>query len=582
MTRIHKIKVSIQNMLILLATVILFQFVLTSIDFVSFDQETTSLKIELLITENNKYQCFYDIHDDCKHCFREESSSWISVKGDSSWQTISYSIPLKKLKAIRLDFGRKNNVDIKIKAIYLEGIVDMNLLPLFTTSYDADIDQQKAYYKITTTGIDAYWTTDVITARIHSFIKKNAFWYTLFNDLIALYISNIIFVIVFATISLLRSPSKSKYVPSYIITLLFLIVICTPNLNSFLHLNLDSKDNTEKRSMLEEPVFSWNSLGSYFKEYEKYYDENFSFRNDLIALHANISISLFDISNTHKVVIGKKGWLFYNNKSDGDPTGNYQQNILVTDNDLTKIHKNITKIASFLDSLQIALLIVVTPDKQSIYPEFMPSNYVIKNPYGKGTRTDQVISCLRDSTQAHILDLRTVLLEKKDNSKFPLFYKLDSHWNAWGAFYGYKEIMNALSFKSRDESDYEAIQKKKESGDLALALSKKHWIEENNIQMNPNFDVNVSHENSTNIYGVSLIGTPLIYHNENAALPKLLMLRDSYAIELCRFLPQHFRESILLSTHRFSKEFIRKERPDVVIIEICERYMMDLRDAPQE
>lgn len=63
------------------------------------------------------------------------------------------------------------------------------------------------------------------------------------------------------------------------------------------------------------------------------------------------------------------------------------------------------------------------------------------------------------------------------------------------------------------------------------------------------------------------------YEVSDKTLPKMVMFRDSFADALIPFLAEHFERSVFVGSLGFEKEIITKEKPDIVITELCERYV---------
>ena len=62
-------------------------------------------------------------------------------------------------------------------------------------------------------------------------------------------------------------------------------------------------------------------------------------------------------------------------------------------------------------------------------------------------------------------------------------------------------------------------------------------------------------------------------HNEG--MPRLLLIRDSFANHFANYLSEHMSETILVHHRRglFEKSFIELHQPDIVIYEIVERHL---------
>ena len=62
---------------------------------------------------------------------------------------------------------------------------------------------------------------------------------------------------------------------------------------------------------------------------------------------------------------------------------------------------------------------------------------------GNESRLDQLIKYIRQDGETNIVDLRSVLLNASKTQD--VYFKVDTHWNDLGAYYGYYEILGLLS-----------------------------------------------------------------------------------------------------------------------------------------
>ncbi len=66
---------------------------------------------------------------------------------------------------------------------------------------------------------------------------------------------------------------------------------------------------------------------------------------------------------------------------------------------------------------------------------------------------------------------------------------------------------------------------------------------------------------------------PVAMEIDNEKLPKLLMYRDSYTNALVPLISEHFQKSIYLWTYHMDPKTIEKIQPDIVVLEILERFL---------
>ena len=90
----------------------------------------------------------------------------------------------------------------------------------------------------------------------------------------------------------------------------------------------------------------------------------------------------------------------------------------------------------------INYLFVVTPDKQTIYTDQLPSFFRFHRP--GFTRREQLVNRLRD--EPSFLDLTDALRAAKASGE--LYCRRDTHWNHHGAYEAYRVVMSYLGLPS--------------------------------------------------------------------------------------------------------------------------------------
>ncbi|MEJ0056479.1 MAG: hypothetical protein WDN75_12995 [Bacteroidota bacterium] len=357
----------------------------------------------------------------------------------------------------------------------------------------------------------------------------------------------------------------------------FLIIIFFPLLDEGFGLHLDKSENTEKRILASRPNFSLESIEVFPSRYENYYNDNFSFRNSLVRLNSGITSKAYDLSAIPDVLIGKEGWLYYISKSQGNSREDYMGRLRVENFTLDSIKKKLERRSNYLNSRGIKFLVAVAPDKHSVYPDFIPSNVGKKGKFQ--TRLNQITNYLKANSSVQILDLRDALVDSRKTEPLPTFKKTDTHWNYLGGFIAYQRIMEALNMVPKSKTDFKWDQQGPGEGlDLAGMLGASEEFKElNEVTFTPLFKNDLV-VNEIKEYEKPLLGKVLRVFNNDQSLPKLLMFHDSFGGAILPFLPHHFRESVFVTesavfvTDLYSTAVIEKEKPDVVIMEMVERY----------
>ncbi len=277
------------------------------------------------------------------------------------------------------------------------------------------------------------------------------------------------------------------------------------------------------------------------------------FSNYLVRLDNIIKILALRYSDDHRqvIIVGKEGNLYI---TSNDSMADYRGLVPYSDSELSYILGLVTSERDYLKSKGIGLLLVVAPNKQSIYPEFLPDNIKKIHPT---TRLDQIMQYFKDNSDIRIMDLRQTLIDAKKSRQ--VYYKSDHHWNSYGAFLAYCKIMEALGLTPHQLSDYDYVQ----DSNSYSALGKL-------LQMEDIYSEPMGHL-------VLKEGVP------SEKLSSAVIIHDSFygSTDLKTFLAPHFDRIKDVSYGQltlFSSQLIEQEKPDVVIYIMAEmvvgRYFM--------
>jgi len=183
---------------------------------------------------------------------------------------------------------------------------------------------------------------------------------------------------------------------------------------------------TENRRRAPAPKFdSLHFLLSnreYTNSAEKYFNDNYGFRDILIRVNNQIDYSLFKVSKN--ILIGDNNWLYYKDSMEKTAVSLQQ----VNDSSFVEVVQHIKRINAHLKSKDIMLVVMPIPDKSTIYPEFNTRNTIILS---KKNQFASFMHILKADSEIHSVDvLSTFQSEKK---RYQVFHKTDMHWNDVGA-----------------------------------------------------------------------------------------------------------------------------------------------------
>lgn len=329
--------------------------------------------------------------------------------------------------------------------------------------------------------------------------------------------------------------------------------------------------SNEKRTLAQKPAIPSASLSSVKKwteDFEKYFNDNFGFRNSLLKINVLVSFTIFKISPIPKVVIGKDGWLFYNNLKDGETFQDFFGKAPFTSAQHIQIKTYLHNLKKEFAQRDILFIVVLAPSKHTVYSDKLPENILRKK--GISTKADD-LDTIFSELDMNFLDLRKTMQDEKYISPYPLYYLTDTHWNNLGAFYGYLRIMDLIRTKYKTipilhRSDFDIeVQQNSGNGDMALMVNMQGFLKDTMINLKYHGDFQakpvVTH------YG----DNSLIFEKNDTTLGKLLMFRDSFCTALIPYLSESFSRSVYIYKP-IDFTIVDKEKPNVVVLEFAERY----------
>lgn len=303
-------------------------------------------------------------------------------------------------------------------------------------------------------------------------------------------------------------------------------------------------------------------------EYERRYNDHYEGGSQRVRLYNEALLRIFAARVFPNVLRGREDWLFWTGEGNMD---DYQNAHPFSRADLEEIEQKLSAVQERLAAQGIAFLVAPAPNKETIYPEMLPPE-ILK--IGKQSRLDQLLAYLAEQHSAvRVLDVRPVLLANKTQRQ--LYYRTDTHWNDYGAYYASAEIFKVLQpeFPQLQLPGLEAYHTEEEtiSGDLARLLLTDPLFSESALQLEPLSPARARFlEKTDRVITISEVN--------DAALPRAVIFRDSFANSLEPFLSERFKRAVYPWSFQVDWELIEREQPDLVIYELAERYLHHLKE----
>jgi alginate O-acetyltransferase complex protein AlgJ len=359
----------------------------------------------------------------------------------------------------------------------------------------------------------------------------------------------------------------------FLLAAVFLVLILLPLTDSALGLDRAPTLN-EKRMPAKFPKLApgLGGLRAFLAGLEAYSADHFGFRKRLLRWEHRWKRDLFHEAAVSDVMIGRDGWLFHAGDRMIDDCRGARP---MTPQELKNWQTLLEKRRDWLARRGIKYLFVIAPDKESVYPEFLPE-WMTR--VGPATRLDQFIAHMKAHSTVEVLDLRPALLQAKQTARTYLI--TDTHWNLYGAFIGYQAIIQALRRQLPDLDEplplaaFETHYSQTKGGDLATMLGQEQSLPERDyVDLRPRPPLQrIEYRVDTNILNKkwNLLTEPVCSENP-AQKYRAFFFRDSFSVFLVPYLAYSFRRAVYIWLNTWDTQVIEREQPDVVVDQIVER-----------
>jgi hypothetical protein len=281
------------------------------------------------------------------------------------------------------------------------------------------------------------------------------------------------------------------------ILVLFCLLLIAPTLGQWFDLDPFLRHN-ENRKLAERPelTWTWSAFQKFPREYQAYVNDNFGFRNTLVRGNYLLRYRLLKVLSSKQVVVGQEGWLYYTGEGDLDDCRGITQ---FNDDQLRRWTRALLLKRNWLAQQGIHYLLVIPPNKSTIYPEYLPAGY---KRLRQKTALDDFMDFVRQNSDLNVIDLKAPFLERKQERN--LYLRTDTHWNDYGAFLAYQEIIRPLAswfpaITPLTFDDFNITLNKRTGGDLSSMIGGQEIFDDENYVFSPKrpFTAVISEKNNT-------------------------------------------------------------------------------------
>ena len=486
--------------------------------------------------------------------FNDEKSVATIVNPGSN--KIKFELPIHNLYLLRLDFGSIPKT-LKLDNIKIHGNSDF-LINDFSFATKNDINKfetRETEITINSEGLDP-WIAFLKPFNVKAatlIIPDSVIFSSLFLTLFAL---------LFFISTLFCDKISGKRTEDIALTTIFLGTCIIPSF----YLSDKTFSEKEKRNLEPFPTLidSTSFNNNYTNQFDKWYSDHFPYRDELVTISNSILQSKDDAQNDD-VMEGRDGFFFLKNDH---VIENFANIPVMSDEDLIKAKDYLCLIDKWCKAKGKKFLLVICPNKATIYPEKVKHIKKINNDANSDAmRFLQIMN----GTEVNTHFMKDEFLKHK-NEKYLLYRKQDTHYTDIAAYYTYETIMNTMG----KDLELECIPKEKilsfefrdnGGGDLkglmpgGMPQDTTTYIAYNTDGPNITFSNNDNHSILTNSNGSK----------------RLYILGDSFTHRLEVFLALNFQ---FIETNRKDQYFLSDEtlanienNADALLFVIVERHL---------
>ncbi len=345
-----------------------------------------------------------------------------------------------------------------------------------------------------------------------------------------------------------------------ILAAIFFVLILAPMI-AFPFVGL-SADNLENRELIDFSEVTRAPIRNKPAVFREFFNDHLPFKNEIVGINSLVSMKLFRTTASPLVVVGEDGWLFFNNIGKDNPIDDVVGNTSFSDEEMELAKNNIDRRARELAEKGIDLRILIAPNKEAMYREYLPE--YIRSRAAAESRTDRLVYFLNGEEGRVVYPKEELENEKAEHR---LYYRYDTHWNALGAYLGAQKLYHTLEIELPDLDSYQM-----ETGvppkDLANLAAIGDFCRDDVSYTLTGFDSGVTFEREEIANGY------VRYTSDAADNRTVLVIGDSYFGALRPYFYTQF--STVIEINRNATQFnpnalIEEYQPDIVILEMVER-----------
>jgi len=230
---------------------------------------------------------------------------------------------------------------------------------------------------------------------------------------------------------------------------------------------------------------------------------------------------------------------------------------------ISNVAHNIQLMSEYCKENGADFIFAPAPNKNSIYPEYMPSRYYVTN----NTKNIDAVKAKLDGSVGYC-DWKNFLITSKDNGL--LYHKTDSHWNNFGANLASRQLLTDLG------KQFTPLFNTGTSYTWRGDLYKMLFPQGKELDMQVEYDGLFTFETVGRFrsWDDSTVNTEC-----EGKEGRLLMFRDSFGVALNKFMANEFAEAEFSRVVPYRMQGIADGKFDCVVLEIVERNLRNLQKS---
>lgn len=217
----------------------------------------------------------------------------------------------------------------------------------------------------------------------------------------------------------------------------------------------------------------------------------------------------------------------------------------------------------------ISYYYLAAPCKECVYSDYLPDEIRVS----ENRPLMQLIRHLEKNNGSKIVYPLNLL--RPENNTQATYPKGDSHWNWYGAYVAYLELMRHIN-ESQPNPLRVLTANEIEFTDEPMASDLSAKIGLTDIVTRGKVKKPKAHLILRN--NVSNIGNYRVFENENKKYPRAIMFRDSFSNYTMHYMAESFSRFVVVWQPNIDYSIVRHEMPDFVISQQAERFMVVVPD----